>query len=282
MAQTLSRKVSAVSSDVTGDVSDESNKDGDDVGFCGEPFADNGELLSSLSPLLTSMKLFGLYFQRQERHQRPTTDDPEWKPGTVCTWNKLRIYATVVLSLSWLNALRLVFLFTKSDHFGAELLTKISVLSWFGLSAILQTAYYYASHSEKLVKVLQTLRVTPDCVRKARRAAVGLTVFTWSTLIINGTIVVYFYCDTNGIFDYNMAPLFTYVEVPEDKRVMARFIGSVLHLLQTPSTVICPVMTHVIVYVFYRQFRKLKKNFCRALGKDGHLTEDLSVFRRRH
>ena len=261
------------------------------VGFCGEPFADNGDLLSSLSPLLTSMKLFGLYYQRKNRRKR-SIDDPEpernsdttktvlSKPAT--TWNKLQIHASVVLTLSWLNVFRLVFLITKSDRFGADLLMKIAVFSWFGLSAVLQTAYYYASHSGKLVKVLLTLPVTEDCVLKAHRAAVGLTVFTWTTLIINGIIGVYFYLDTDGRFDYNTAPLFTYIEVPEDKLVISRLVGSLLHLLQIPATVLCPVMTQVLVYVFYHQFRKLKKNFGRAIGKKGQLSTDLSVFRRRH
>lgn len=105
-------------------ISEQSNKDSMKDGFCGEPFADKGELLSSLSPVLFSMKLLGLYFNRKRRN----TDDPEWnnsptKTPHYSTW--LRIYATVVLILVWLNAFRLVSLFSKNDHFSDLLLINV-------------------------------------------------------------------------------------------------------------------------------------------------------------
>jgi len=232
------------------------------------------------------MKLFGLFFHREDRF-RQRTDDPQRSPTTKATgsaWNKLRVYATVVLIVAWLNVFRLAFLFTKGDHFGAMLLMKISVLSWFGLSAILQTAYYYASHTGKLLKVLLTLPVTTDCVRSARRTAVVITAFGWLTMIGNGTIVVYFYLASNGRFDYNLAPMFTYIDIPGDKIILARLAGSFLHCLQLPCSLFPLMMTQVLVYIFYHEFKKLKKNFCRALGKRGQFTGtgDLSVFRRRH
>jgi len=192
LGQRSGRQVAVVSpTDVMSDVSDESNKDGDDAGFCGEPFADNGELLSSLSPLLTSMKLFGLYFHRQERHQRPTTDDPEWNsekrsqpiiPG-------LRAYATVALILVWLNAVRLFSLFREGDRFGSFLLIKTMTFAGLNLAAIMYTAYYYASHSGKLYKVLGTLPVTRDCVIGVRRVAVAITAIMWLSTVINLTIL---------------------------------------------------------------------------------------------
>ena len=125
--QRSSRKVAVVAAtDVNTDVTELSNEDSTDAGFCGEPFADNGELLSSLSPLLFSMKLFGLYFHCEDPHRR-RTDDPEWNPATTTTRtssNRLRVYATVVLILVWLNAVRFTTVFTRQDRFGAELLMK--------------------------------------------------------------------------------------------------------------------------------------------------------------
>jgi len=152
--------------DVIRDVSEQSHEDSVDDGFCGESFADNGELLSSLSPLLFSMKLCGLYFRREHR-QRPRTDDPEWNQTTTTTGttsSKLRVYATVMLIFIWLNQFRLAFMFNNEDHFGSRLLTKIVVFAWYGLIAIFQSAYYFASHTGQLVNVLLTLPVTPDCL----------------------------------------------------------------------------------------------------------------------
>ena len=279
------RKVFVVAAnDVIRDVSEQSNEDSVDDGFCGEKFADNGELLSSLSPLLFSMKLFGLYFHREHRH-RPRTDDPEWNPTTTTagtTSTKLRVYATVILTLFWLNVIRLVFMFNNSDHFGSRLLIKISVLAWAGPVAILQSAYYFACHTEHLANVLLALPVTSDCVPGARRTAVGLTAFTWLYLVFNGICSTYFYFNTDGKFDFTLAPLFTYIEVPEDKIAVSRVLGNLIVSLPIPCSVLSQMMVLVLVYVFYHQFRKLTKHFRRALEKRGQFTGDMSAFRRRH
>jgi len=272
--------------DVIADVNEQSNEESENAGFCGESFADNGELLSSLSPLLFSMKLFGLYFHRQDRRRRPT-DDPELNPvpttKTGTAWNKLRVYATVVLILSWLNALRLAWMFTRSDYFGVILLLKITVFMWFCLSTIMQTAYYFASHAGQLVEVLLTLPVTPECVRGTHRVAVGLTTCAWVTVTVNGIVSVYLsFATGDGKYYYTLAPLFTYIEIPEEKITIARLIGTPINYFPFPCSLFAQMMTQVLVYVFYHQFGKLNEHFCRALGKRGEFNGDLSIFRRRH
>ena len=271
--------------DVIADVNEQSNEEAGEAGFRGESFAANGELLSSLSPLLFSMKLFGLYF-RQERRPRPRpTDDPELNEATTKTgsaWSKLRVYATAVLILSWLNAFRLASMFTKSDRFGAVLLFKIAVFTSYCLSAIMNTAYYFASYTGQLAEVLLTLPVTPECVRGAHRVAVCLTSCAWITAIVQGTFSVYFYFFNDGNYDFSLSPFVTYIVVPEDKTTIARLIGIPLNLSPFPCSLFVQVMTQVFVYVFYHQFGKLNQHFCRALGKQGEFKGDLSVFRRRH
>jgi len=42
------------------------------------------------------------------------------------------------------------------------------------------------------------------------------------------------------------------------------------------------MITLVLVYVFYNQFRKLDESFRHALGKQGQFNGDFSAFRRRH
>ena len=133
------------------DITDQSNEDPvQDARFCGESFADNSELLSSLSPLLFNMKLFGLHFHRQDRRRRHT-GDPEWNQSAVASTGTsstgLRVHATVMLIVIWVNAVRFVSVFTRTDRFGAILFMKITVFTFSGLIAILQTTYYYASHT---------------------------------------------------------------------------------------------------------------------------------------
>jgi len=284
LTRQTSPKVSVVAAaDVTDDVSDQSNKESVDAGFCGEPFAANGELLSSLSPLLFSMKLFGLYFHREDPHRR-RTDDPEWNPATISTRSpstKLRVYATIALIILWLNVVRFVSMFTRSDRFGDVLLKKITTFTWFGLVAILQTTYYFACHTGQLLKILLTLPVTRDCVRGSRRAAIFLTALVWITLIEDFTVGGYILTASDE-YSFILAPFVTYIYVPKDKIIVAKIIGYIGYELIFAIAFFAHAMNQVIVYIFYSQFKKVKKNFHRAIGERGQFSGDLSLFRRRH
>jgi len=64
-------------------------------------------LLQSLSPLLTSMKLFGLYFKcRKNVGDSATTEESRVR------WNV--IYPCAVVALLWINALRMFSVFTET------------------------------------------------------------------------------------------------------------------------------------------------------------------------
>ena len=65
-------------------------------------------LAGCLSPLLTSMKLYGMYFRcRTNVGDKSTTEKSRVK------WNAYVIYAMVVVILLWINALRMFSVFTK-------------------------------------------------------------------------------------------------------------------------------------------------------------------------
>jgi len=272
--------------DVIDDVSDQSNKECVDAGFCGEPFADNDELLSSLSPLLFSMKLCGLYFYREDPHRR-RTDDPEWNPTTSTTTSSrstgLRVYATVVLILAWLNVTRFASVFTRNDYFGAILMLKIAIFTWFVLAAIFQTTYYFACHTGKLLKILLTLPVTHDCVRGSRRVAIGLTTFVWINLFTIVLVAGYFDFNNDENYTFVVAPFGTNIYLPKDKIKVAKIVGYFGYIiLLFPGVYFAQSVCLALVYIFYSEFKKLKKNFRRAIGDRGRFSGDLSLFRRRH
>jgi len=76
--------------------------------------------------------------------------------------------------------------------------------------------------------------------------------------------------------------LIIYIYVPEDKMKIPKVVGYLVYVAFYPGVFFAHSMNQVLVYVFYSQFKKLKKNFRRVLGKDGQFTGDLSLFRRRH
>jgi len=277
------RKISPdAAKEIARKISEQSNENSVDDGFCGESFADKGELLSSLSPLLFSMKLFGLYFYRERRHRRHT-DDPEWnsaaKHRNSSTW--LRIYATIVLILVWLNAIRMFFLFRKSDHFGDILLIKMMVFSGVHLSAIMYTAHYYANHTGKLEKVFLTLPVTSNCIRAVRRNTVYLTCIVWLSGVVNLSVLAYIYFTTQGKYDFVVAPFVTYIDVPEYWIMIGRLGGYLAFLFAFPGTTLVHAINLSVVYIFWYEYKKLRKNFRLAVEKSGHFGGNLGSFRRR-
>jgi len=282
------RKVSvAAATDVITDVSEQSKQDTTvDAGFCEEPFADNGELLSSLSPLLSSMKLFGLYFHRQDRRRRPT-DDLEWNSCTITATagipsTRLRVYATIILLFVWLNTIRFASVFTRSDRFGAILFMKITMFTYCVLMAIFQTTYYYANHTGQLLKILTTLPVTRDCVRGTRRAAIVLTVFSWINMIADLAAGAYIFLNSDEEYNFILAPFVTYIYVPKYNIEVAKIVGFLGYILFFSGTFFAQSMNELLVYIFYSQFKTLKKNFRLSLGEGGRFNGDLSWFRRRH
>ena len=84
------------------------------------------------------------------------------------------------------------------------------------------------------------------------------------------------------MYDFLPAPFVTYICIPKHMINVARFIGYVEYLLVYPTVLFTHSMNQVLVYIFYSQFKKLKKNFRRALGDRGEFHGDLSTFRRRH
>ena len=277
------RNVSAAAAtDVIDDVTGQTEKDSVDAGFCGEPFADHDELLSSLSPLLFSMKLCGLYFHRQDGHQR-RAEDPECSVATRTriSWSGLRIYATSAIILVWLNVIRLFSLFHEGDHFSADLLMKMTILAGFSVAAIMYTACYYACHTGKLYKVLVTLPVTCDCVAGARRFAIKVIAVGWIVTVVILSVMAYIGGTNNEKHDYTLAPFVTYIRVPKHVITTARLCGYLPYIFVFPGTVICCAMNMVIVHILYHEFKKLKNNFRRALDSRGHFNGDLSSFRRR-
>jgi len=159
---------------------------------------------------------------------------------------------------------------------------KITIFTFCVLMAIFQTTYYYASHTGRLLKVLTTLPVTRDCIRGAHRAAVGLTVLVWITLIGDLTAGVYIFLNSDEEYNFILAPFFTYIYVPKDSIGVAKIFGYIVYMLLFAGTFFAHSMNELLVYIFYSQFKTLKKTFRRSLGERGQFNGDLSWFRRRH
>ena len=234
------------------------------------------------------MKLFGLYFERADRMHRRRANDPECHPatavdGTRCTG--LRIFATVALTIAWLNVFRFASAFTASDIFGAKLMMKMALLAWFVLTAIMHTAYYVASDSGKLRGVLVTVPVTPDCIRGARRIAVVLTVMSWISIFTDasaGGVFLFFSNSYEGELDFLFAPFFTRIDVSANLVEVVRAVGYAGCMFILASVFLCHSASMVLVYIFYCEYKNLNENIRSSLAESGQFHGDVASFRRRH
>jgi len=190
------------------------------------------KIMKSLSPLVNSMKLFGLYFTH-ESHPTTTSQLSCWQSLTrrCQSWNPARVYATVMLVVIWLNFARYLTVFDGKETLGVELLVKLGLTSNFVFIVVLYTAYYVASHTGSLDQVLRqvNLSATDISLKFSRRAKV-VTFICWTSLAIN--IVLYIYPIFGQLNDKTLS-LYTafHVSKPFVRIVMATFIVLQVHVV---------------------------------------------------
>ena len=197
-----------------------------------EQLEDGEVLLSCFSPLLSSMRILGLYFKRTSRriHDRSTA-------GTTVSevprkWNGGRIYATIVLVLAWLNAVRMLLgVFEKTDKFGVVLLLKLAGISAVLLGALIHTACFVACYTGNLDRVFHDARLLKSDVARYRRLAVIHAIVCW--IYILGEIPIYIapLFIMRSKFDMSLAPFMTHVFVSDNLLLLVKFVMAVMFLL---------------------------------------------------
>ena len=112
---------------------------------------------NSLSPLINSMRMFGLYFSRKPRiNCEPTIQQIDQNTIRKCgDWNFARIHASVMLVITWLNVCRYAAIFDGQETLGAALFMKLGIIPAALLNVLFQTAYYIASHTGSLQRIIR-------------------------------------------------------------------------------------------------------------------------------
>jgi len=155
--------------------------------------ADGDAILKCFSPLLNSMKVFGLYFTQASRHIHDVfTSTSDTTESRVCKkWNKGRIYAMVILVVFWLNAFSMCREFNKADKFGVLLFMKLSAICATFNSAFQQTACFIACQTGNLDRVFSDVRLPKSDAVRYRRFAVIHTVVCWIFLLADLSLFLF-------------------------------------------------------------------------------------------
>jgi len=243
------------------------------------------QVWKSLSPLINSMRVFGLYFSRKSRISTAVANQLSCQSFRKCheCWNPGHIYSTVMLVVMCINAFRYAIIFDGTEKIGAELIIKISLLVSLLLVVVLHTAYYVASHTGSLDRVLRQVNLpTSDISPKYNRRAKVLTVICWALVAFHSILYINSFVTYGKFSDLSMLVLFDLFSV---SKPYADIIAAIFALLDAQSTacyLFPQAMNYVVVSLLCDQFAKLNEEFSKCLGGRGEFHGNFEQFRRRH
>jgi len=236
-----------------------------------------------LSPLINSMRPFGLYFTRKCRVRcEATAQQLDQQPVRGCQdWNVARVYATVILVLTFFNSIRLLLIFDGNETIGATLFMKLALIPAALINTAFQGAYYVASHTGCLNRVFRQAESSmAELSPKYRRRAKIVTVVCWIFIAWNMFHYAYQLFTNGRLNDLILNLLNKSLSAPYIYIARAVFI---LLQLQTFVACIFPLAMNYMVMVFLcDQFTALNREFDTCIGDRGEFNGNLKQFRRRH
>lgn len=253
-------------------------------------------LLVLMSPLLNSMRLFGQYFQwpsadKAKQDGGATLDNEAMGNDQLETVRKTSwsdrlpaIYAVAVLTMLWINGIRLLTIFTSNDTMLPIILNKGMMVLWTVMCSVQQTAYFAASRSGNLDRVLGDFRLKrPECKAYIRRLVAKFVVVSWTVALANEAFFVYLTYFSGGYNDMLLTPFGTHIPVADLSPFRAIFI--VLSVYLNPAWIFPVAMTFLLSISFAFQFRRILDRLRRAMtdaGDMGIADDELEDIRREH
>jgi len=233
-------------------------------------------IAEGLRPLLASMRLFGLYFNRRSED---AGDDLNTKSQK---WNASAIYGATVVILLWMNAVRMLSGFTQRDTFGVLLFGKLIIVIWTIQCAVSQTVFYAACFTGRLAVVFRQ-PLDDSCAGHARKFSTFKAVVSWSIIMLGSAFFTYGLFFSDGAKDSMfLAPLQSHIVIsnPLIPRVIVYFFLFYLLSAYTFSHAI----TFVLAMLFSHQFKKVNKELGSCLDNQQRQVSDLDIetFRQKH
>jgi hypothetical protein len=250
-------------------------------------------LQDSLSPLLNGMRLCGLYFKWPFNHPSPSTtltrnDNAAGNTEITTARKPLEVvcatYSIVVLIILWVNTIRELTVFAPKESGVLLLIQKLLSVSRFLQPAIQHTAFFMASRSGNLDRILNDVPQLPEKQRqRLHRNAVILTFCSW--LAIANSICFQFYWMQSTFNDTQLAPTFiapfgTLVPVTDSRLHQVVFSVATIHV---HSSWILPLaMTLMLATTFSSHFRGADLRLREHIKSSHTITDDLIDHSREH
>jgi len=242
---------------------------------------DGDALLKCFSPLLNSMRVFGLYFTQASRRIHDVSSVTPY-PAVPKKWNKGRIYAVIILVILWLNMARMLGVFEQTDKFGYDLFLKLALVSAALCGALLQTACFVACQTGNLDRVFFDARLPKSDHVRYRRLAVIHTMACWILVVTEMLIIAVPLFLDNEYWNYSMTPFGNYFAVSGPLILLLKLFVLTHYFFLYGAWILPQSVNYMITSVLYDQFRALNKDFHRAVGCGGEFHGSIREFRQRH
>jgi len=247
--------------------------------------ADGDAVLKCFSPLLDSMKVFGLYFtQASCRIHDVSTSTSGTKDSQVPRkWNGGLIYATFVLVVVWLNAARMLSIFHKTDKFGVVVLLKLTGISAGFLPAFQQTACFIACQSRNLDRVFSDSTLPKSDVARYHRLAIIHTLVCWVSLLVNVSLFLPpVFMTMDHSMNWSMTPFSIHVSMTDHLLILAKCMTTLCFIFLYCAFIFSHSVNYMVTSVLYDQYCALNKDFSHAISCRGEFRGSIREFRRRH
>jgi len=242
-------------------------------------------VLKCFSPLLNSMKVFGLYFTQASHriHNASTPTSGTMDSQVPRKWNRGRIHAVIILLVIWLNVARMLSIFHKTDKFGVTIFLKLTQISASFLSAFQQTACFVACQTGNLDRVFSDAILLKSTVAKYHRLAIIHTFVCWvSLLAILSLFLPPVFITMDHSLHSSMTPFSVHVFITDHLLILAKAMTSLFFTSSYCAWIFSHSVNYMVTSVLYDQFGALNKDFHHVISCRGEFQGSIREFRRRH
>ena|SRR6218665_2996107 len=249
-----------------------------------ESTADETAMLKTLSPLITSMKIFGLFFLKDnENIASNSSNRSRWSLPKFSS--KGHAYAFTVLVVMWLNVIRFATVFTANDNLASDLLWKISFVVFTLMHAFVQVSCYRACSSGRMLMLLQTFykKFTLDIYKCIRVKVILYVIAAWICAAINVVVFGYILLSSKeNIMDVTLAPIRSMVFPDYTIVIYMRVLYLVIHFYVVGAATFPMAFNLLVATIFSQQFTICNRKFREAIENSDFFKESFEDLRRQH
>lgn len=239
-------------------------------------------LLRALSPITTSMRIFGLFFLAHDSGGKKRSGQ---RSTFVAFSGPGHVYASVVLIAMWLNVIRLFSMFMPNPGPAPTILWRLVALTWTTMAAMVQTAYYRACTSRQMLSLLTFFStiITPACFASVRRHVVVLTILAWLKVAINSIFISYvLFTTTNSPTDDLLAPITTLIRPRPSDLPIFKCVYAFVHLYVSVAAYLPMAFYILVAYVFCHHFKEVNRKLRNSMKDTASFVENFESLRRDH